>query len=143
MLFTYRDEFREKYWDNCDLFDKVSFYDSRVIRLCQENIDTERLAKTLNTINNQGIERINPLAGTFIIKGDVVPISRLSTGEKIFFIADIYTQLGRQVGFGYCIHQLTGKTLRKFYNTFNSDCIAIVADDVYDKEVLHDAYLNR
>lgn len=110
---------------------------------CVKKILIQRLAKTLNIINNQGIERINPLAGTFTVKGEVVPISRLSTGEKIFFIAEIYTQLGRQAGFGYCIHQLTGKTLRKFYNTFNSDYIAIVADDVYDKEVLHDAYLNR
>lgn len=143
MVFTYRDEFREKYWDEYVLFDKISFYDSRVIRLCQENIDTERLVRALNIINSQGIESINPLAGTFIADGEVVPISRLSTGEKIFFIAEIYTQLNQHVGFGYCIHQLTGKTLRKFYNTFSGDCVAIVADDICDKEVLYDAYLNR
>lgn len=139
MVFIDREEYNEQYIEDYDLFDRISFYDDRVINACLQSIDTEKLVTVLNTINNQGIESINPLAGTYVVKGATVPIARLSTGEKIFFIAEVSTQTKTRVGFGYCIHQLSNRTLRTFYNTFINDYIAVVADDRFDKEVLYAA----
>lgn len=140
MIFTYREEFRKEYAQQYTLYDKVSFFDDRVVQLCMRvNVSySDRIVAILNAINNQGITHIDPSVGRYTVGSDTLAMSRLSTAESVYCLAAIARVIKEKVAFGHCMWQMSRRTLQRFFNEFG-DCadIAIVGDDDIDMEVLH------
>lgn len=140
MIFTYREEFREEYAQRYTLYDKVSFFDDRVVQLCMRvNASySDRIAAILNVINNQGITYIDPSVGRYTVGSNTLAMSKLSTAESVYCLAAIARIVNERVAFGHCMRQMSRRTLRRFFNEFGDYTgIAVVGDDDIDMEVLH------
>lgn len=102
-----------------------------------------RLAPTvvevLNTINNQGVEEFMYGIYCFKVKGDVVPLMRLSSGEKVVLICCLAYLTDTEVALSVdCFMQLDKGTKRLVQNLFDSADIYVYT---VDRQVL--LYLER
>lgn len=92
------------------------------------NIHVEIIVDCLNMIDNQGIQSISLSSRVYKKDNKVLPIYKLSTGERIFLIATISYITKVQVCFGNVIEQLSTSVLDTFLNTFRM-CDTIVVQD--------------
>lgn len=98
------------------------------IELSKEQ-ETE-LLRLLNSINNQGIEAVNTLEYTYIIKGKRLLLASMSTSEALFTLAYL-TDLEQVERYFYKdIKELSKETKRLFFKYFkDSKYINIIAED--------------
>lgn len=87
-----------------------------------EDVDTRKMCGLLNAIRNQGIEDINLKAYAYIIDGKELSLVNLSTGERVFFCAELARQTKTHIYRG--ISQLTPRSQCKFFSEFG-DCAYI------------------
>lgn len=82
------------------------------------NIDQGLLAKAVNSVNNQGIELISIEDRLYIKDSVKLPLSSLSTGERLFLLAAVATELQLEIYLYRVLNQLSRLALLHFYETF-------------------------
>lgn len=87
-------------------------------------VDTRKMCVLLNTIRDQGIEYINLKAYVYTIKGKDLSLVNLSTGERVFFCAELARQTKTHIYLYKGLSQLTPRSQCKFFSEFG-DCMYI------------------
>lgn len=82
------------------------------------NINQDLLAKAVNSVNNQGIELISIEDRLYIKDSVKLPLSSLSTGERLFLLAAVATELQLEIYLYRVLNQLSRLALLHFYETF-------------------------
>lgn len=83
-----------------------------------KDIPKDILINHLNVVNNQGITDINLRYRSYIIKGKVLPVYKLCSGERVFLVASIAALTGTKVALFRALEQLSKPVLDRFLKTF-------------------------
>lgn len=92
----------------------------RLVSQCGE-VDSEKMCRVLNMINNQGIESFKLRQYGYVLHGINLTLPDLSTGERTFMCAEIARQKKLHVYLYRGVNQLTPKSQSKFFKEF-ADC---------------------
>lgn len=84
----------------------------------------------LNAVNKQGITDIDLNTRTYKKGSIILPIYKLSTGERVFLVAAIATFLGVDIYYGRVMEQLSKPVVDRFLLTFKNSEHVIIHDSV-------------
>lgn len=95
-----------------------------------KDIPKDILLKHLNAVNDQGIVDIKLGYRTYVISGKVLPVYRLSSGERVFLVASIAALTGTKVAIARALEQLSKPVLDRFMETFSEYDNIFIIDPV-------------
>lgn len=92
----------------------------RLVSQCGE-VDSEKMCRVLNMINNQGIESFKLRQYGYVLRGINLTLPDLSTGERIFMCAEIARQKKLHIYLYRGVNQLSIESQKKFFKEYK-DC---------------------